>query len=380
MNRHNQANSFWFILFGTFLAMVFTQCKPKTMEYYMLVGTYTRNDSKGIYVMNFNTETGEATEVSTEGDIRNPSYLTISGDYVYAVNETGGGTPGSLSAYHFDRKTGKLEFINNKSVNGNGPCYVETDKSGKFAAVANYSTGNLALLRIGDDGALLDDAQFIQHEGGSADTSRQKGPHVHESVFSPDQKYLLTPDLGKDQVLVYNFDKNAEEPLTLNKTLDSDPGSGPRHIIFHPTLPNLYVIHEMIPYLTVYSYDGDNYTEIQKLQTWPEGFTGTKDGAELKISADGRFLYVSHRGDQNSIDIFSINGSTGQLTLKETESAGGKGPRDIEIDPTGNYLLVANQGTNNIVTFRRDKETGMITKIGEMNVPIPVCIKFTEKE
>src|SRR5690606_5478067 len=128
----------------------------------------------GIYVMNFNTETGEATEVSTEGDIRNPSYLTVSGDYVYAVNETGGGTPGSLSAYHFDRKTGKLEFINNKSVNGNGPCYVETDKSGKFAAVANYSTGNLALLRIGDDGALLDDAQFIQHEGGSADTSRQK--------------------------------------------------------------------------------------------------------------------------------------------------------------------------------------------------------------
>jgi len=369
-----------FLMAVAIFATGLTQCKSKATEYYMLVGTYTHTDSKGIYVMKFNNETGKITPVSTQDDIKNPSYLTISGDFVYAVSETNGDTPGGIYAYHFDRKTGQLHFLNNKLTGGDDPCYVEADSSGKFVAVANYSGGSLTLFRTDDKGALSGNKQFIQHVGGSVNPARQFGPHVHETVFSPDQKYLLTPDLGKDKVMVYQFDRNAAEPLTLYKEITTDSGAGPRHITFHPTLPYAYLIDEMIPFVTAFSYSGGDFTQIQKLPTWPENFTGKKDGAELKVSPDGKFLYISHRGDQNEIGIYSIDQKTGKITLKGTQPDNGKGPRDFEIDPSGKFLLVANQQTNNIVTYKVNKETGLLTEVSNMELPIPVCIKFTSMQ
>lgn len=371
--------NFCYLTVGTLLMLGLAQCKSKTSEYYMLVGTYTHSGSKGIYVMTFDPETGKITPVSTRDSIVNPSYLTVAGNFVYAVSETNHETPGSIDAYQFDRKSGTLKFINSQPTGGDDPCYVEADRTGKFVAVANYSGGSVALFRVNDKGGLEDNKQLIQHTGGSVDTARQRGPHVHESVFSPDQQFLLTPDLGKDMVMVYRFDKNAQQPLTLYKEIPSDPGSGPRHITFHPTLPYAYLIHEMIPYVTVYSYSGGDFTQIQQLPTWPEGFTGGKDGAEIKVSPDGKFLYISHRGDQNVIGIYSIDQQTGKITLKGAQPDNGKGPRDFEIDPTGGYLLVANQQTNNIVTYKINRETGMLTEVSSMEMPIPVCIKFTSK-
>lgn len=366
-------------IFGIILALSLVQCKSKDMKYYMIAGTYTSSGSKGIYVYDFDSETGKMTEVSTQSDITNPSYLTVSGDNIYAVNETGGEQPGSLSAYHFDKENGKLRLLNNLPTGGDAPCFVEADRSGGFVAVANYSGGSVTVFKTNDDGRLFDDKQVVQHEGGSVNPDRQQHPHVHQSIFTPDQDFLLTPDLGKDRVMVYRFDKHENRPLTLYKEIVCKPGSGPRHMAFHPNKNYAYLIHELIPVVTVYRYKGGDFTEIQELPTWKDDFTGKKDGAEVKVSPDGRFLYVSNRGDQNVIGIYAIDAQTGKLVNKAFQSVNGKGPRDFEIDPTGNFLLVANQQTNNIVTFKIDKSTGMLTQTGDMEIPVPVCVKFTTK-
>lgn len=361
------------------LSLVQCQSKQHNSEYYLLAGTYTNTGSKGIYVYTFNTTDGTIKEVSTMDGITNPSYLTVSGNNVYAVSETGGSTPGSLSAYRFDREKGTLTFLNNQPTGGDDPCYVEADKSGKLVAVANYSGGSVTLFKTLDDGRLAETKQVVQHTGGSVNPDRQKGPHAHQSIFSPDQKFLLVPDLGKDRVMIYKVDKDAENPLTPAGEIECEPGSGPRHLAFHPTKSFAYVIHELNPVVTVYQYQGEKFTKVQDLPTWPSDFEGAKDGAEIKVSPDGKFLYISNRADQNTIGIYEINPDTGKLTNKGFQAVNGRGPRDFEIDPSGNYLLVANQQSNNIVTFKIDKKTGLLTEVGNLEVPIPVCLKFTEK-
>lgn len=364
---------------GIILALLFCQCKSKPMNYYMIVGTYTNTGSKGIYVYDFNTQGGKAKLVSTNSETKNPSYLWVSDGNVYAISETNGATPGSVSAYNFDKNDGSLHFINNLPTGGDDPCYVQADASGKFVAVANYSGGSVAVFPTDDKGGLVDKKQLIQHEGESVDSNRQQGPHVHESVFSPDQKFLLTPDLGKDMVMVYAFDKTKEQPLTLQSTIQCEPGSGPRHITFHPTKKYAYLIHELQPFVSVYSFDGGNFREIQKVNVFPDGFAGNKDGAEVLVSPDGKYLYTSQRADQNTIGIFQIDETTGKITLKGFQPVLGKGPRYFTIDPSGKFLLVANQQSNNISIFDIDQQTGLLNASGNIDVPIPVCIQFTEK-
>lgn len=346
-------------------------------EFYMIVGTYTKTDSKGIYVYKFDSQTGKATFVSTMDGIKNPSYVTIHNDHVYAVSETNGDDPGSVSAYRFNRENGKLHFLNNLATGGDDPCYVQVDASGKFVAVANYSGGNVSLFSTKEDGSLDEDKELIQHHGSSINKDRQDAPHVHEAVFSPDQKYLLTPDLGIDRVVIYHFDKNAKKVLLKAGEIVCEPGSGPRHIAFHPGKPFAYLIHELNAKVAVYEYHGDQYQEIQQIKTWPEGFEGDKDGAEVAVSADGKFLYTSQRGDQNTIAVFSIDEKNGKLTHKDFTSVEGKGPRFFMIDPTGKFLLVANQFSDNIVIFKRDAQSGLLTKQDEIKIPIPVSIAMT---
>lgn len=360
------------------LAMAAASCTTEIKNYNMLIGTYTHTDSRGIYIYKFNLESGEATPVSTMGGIENPSFLTVSGNYVYAVSETHGDTPGSISAYKFDQKAGKLTLLNTQPTRGDDPCYVEVDKTGKYVAVANYSSGSLILFQIGDSGELLPEKQFIQQTGSSINKDRQKMAHVHETVFSPDGKYLLTPDLGTDKVVVYRFAPESNKPLTKFSEIEVEPGSGPRHFIFHPTLPYAYLIQELSGKVVAYKYEGGDFTKIQELSALPEDFAGTKDGAEIGISPDGKFLYTSQRDDHNSITIYAIDADSGKLTVKGYQSAHGKGPRFFLIDPSGQFLIVANQLSDNIVFFKRDQQNGLLTRTGkELKIPIPVCVQLT---
>jgi 6-phosphogluconolactonase len=239
------------ILFITITIPSFSQ------DPYLFVGTYTNGKSKGIYVYRFNTTTGTGTEVSTiKSD--NPSYLAIApdGKHIYSANESG--TPDAyVGSYSFDPETGKLFFLNKQSSQGNSTCYISEDKSQKWVVVANYGSGSLAALPVNSDGSLAPASQVIQHSGSGINKNRQAGPHVHSTIFSPDEKYLYAADLGTDKEYIYHFDPNQSAPLTDAKDSFASvtPGSGPRHIAFHPSCPFLYLISDMAGTMDAFLYD-----------------------------------------------------------------------------------------------------------------------------
>jgi 6-phosphogluconolactonase len=362
------------------LVFVFASFYCSAQKFYMLIGTYTQKGSKGIYVYRFNAADGTAEWVSNtdSNTVASPSFLAITPDekHVYAVNESGA-SGGHVSAFSFDKNTGKLRFINQQQT-GDGPCYVAISKNNKWLTTGNYGGGNITVLPINSDGSLKPAAQTVQHTGKGVNKERQEKPHVHETVFSPDNNYLFVPDLGLDKVMVYRFDGAAEKPLSpaTPPYVSVPAGSGPRHITFSPNKKFAYVIEEMGGSVGAYRYNNGKLTLIQQLDTHPAGYKGDIGSAEVEVSADGKFLYASNRGDENNIAIFAINPANGKLQLKGYQSTLGKAPRHFIIDPTGNYLLVANQNTDNIVIFKRNKQTGMLQETGkEIRVSMPVCLQ-----
>jgi 6-phosphogluconolactonase len=344
-----------------------------------IVGTYTSSGKdEGIYVYDFNNETGSCSLKSAVSGEENPSFLTISSDgkYVYAVNEI---KKGSISSFAFDRNKGTLRFLNRVTSGGDSPCFVEFDDEDRFVFAGNYGSGTLAAIPENPDGTLDTTIQVIKHQGSSIDKSRQKGPHVHSTFLAPDKQFLLVPDLGTDKVNIYSIKKGAKtDPLVpADPPLVSvKPGSGPRHLAFSPNGRFAYLVHEMEGMISCYKYSSGTLTEIQSITMTAPGFTGKSGAADIHISPDGRFLYGSNRGDANDLAIYSIK-KNGMLDHIGNQSVYGKSPRNFAIDPTGNYLLVANQDSNEIIIFRRDQKTGALTRLDEkINVRKPVCIKF----
>jgi 6-phosphogluconolactonase len=352
-----------------------------SQQYYLFIGTYTKTGSKGIYVYKFDAATGKAEWVSNTDSIVNPSFLTVAADgkHVYAVTETATPNAGSVSSFSFDKSSGKLSFINKQESGGDNPCYISITNDQKWVTVGNYSGGSLSAFKVNTDGSIAPFSQNIQHEGKGPDTSRQEKAHVHCTIFTPDEKYLLTPDLGLDKVFIYRFDPNADKPLTPapQPFAQSQPGHGPRHIAFSPNKKFAYLIEEMSGNVVTYSYNNGKMIRVQEVAAHPAGYKGYISSADIHASPDGKFLYVSNRGDENNLAVFAINATTGKLTAKSYQAAGGKTPRNFMIDPTGNYVLVANQSSDNIVIMKRNKQTGALTPTGdEIKVAIPVCLKM----
>jgi 6-phosphogluconolactonase len=357
--------------------LIHGQSNNKTYD--LLIGTYTASaESDGIYVYDFNSQTGAVNMKSKISGVDNPSYLTISRDrkFVYSVNES---RNGGISAFTFDPVTGKLVFLNKISSGGTSPCYVTTDDKNKYVFAGNYGSGSFIAVPLKEDGSLGTDPQVIQQEGGSIDKGRQSGPHLHCTVLSPDNKYLLTSNLGTDKVSIYKFDASKiSQPLTPAEPayVAVKPGSGPRHITFHPNSKFVYLIHEMGGMITVFDYKDGKLTEKQTITMLAPDFKGRVGAADIHVSPDGKFLYGSNRGDANDIVYYSI-GKDGKLTYAGRQPSMGKGPRNFVIDPTGNFLLVANQDSNVIIIFKLDKKTGSLTPTGEkIEVNKPVCLKF----
>ncbi len=348
-------------------------------EFNLLIGTYTKpGKSDGIYVYKFNSVTGEFSNRSQASGIKNPSFLTVSKDrkHVYSVSEVGDGE-GGVSAFSFDPATGKLEFLNSASSGGDGPCYVSVDDKNKFVFVGNYSGGSLSAIPVNADGSLGSDIQSIQHKGSSILKNQDK-PHVHATVLSPDNNYLYVPDLGTDKVNIYNVDITKSAPLTLaNPAFASvDAGNGPRHFTFHPNGKFAYLIQEMTGNVEVFGYKKGKLYPKQSVALPPQGYKGPIDAADIHISPDGQFLYGSLRGDIDEVVIYKID-RKGKLTFVGRQSTLGKNPRNFAIDPTGNFLLVGNGGSDEIVIFKRNKETGLLTPTGKtIKVGAPVCLKF----
>jgi 6-phosphogluconolactonase len=353
-------------------------------DYFVYIGTYTREDSKGIYAYRFHPADGKLTPIGLAAETTNPSFLAIhpSGRFVYSVSEvdsSGGENAGAVSAFRIDPQSGKLTLLNTVSSKGAGPCHVLVDKTGKNLLVANYSSGSVASLPLKSDGSLSEASAFIQHKGSSVDPQRQQGPHAHSVNLSADNRFMIATDLGLDQALVYRFDA-AKGLLTPNDPpfAKLNPGAGPRHFAFHPKGNYAYVINEIQSSVTAFHYDRARgaFHELQTVSTLPKDFSGRNSTAEVEVDRNGKFLYGSNRG-QDTIAVFAIDSRKGTLTPVENTPTQGKTPRNFAIDPTGRYLFAANQGSGSVVLFRIDQKTGHLTPAGQkLDVPLPVCVTF----
>jgi 6-phosphogluconolactonase len=349
---------------------------------WVYVGSYTQKEphvqgkAKGIYIYEMNTATGALAHVATSPETVNPSYVAIhpDGKWLYAVNETG---DGKISAFKIDRDNKKMEFLNAVSSNGNSPCYISIDNSGKFVMTANYGSGTVALYPLNDDGTLKEATSVIKHTGKGPDP-RQSSPHAHMIRPGNNPELIYAVDLGADRVFTYQLDKQKASLQKINEYA-AVPGAGPRHIDFHPGKKWAYVVNELNGTVEACTVDPTTgaLKRFQEITTLPQGETRKAGCADIHVSKDGKFLYASNRGEINNIAIYAIDAATGNLSPVGHQSVKGKGPRSFVIDPSGTFLLVANQDSNNIVTFRIDRASGKLTDTGiETNVPTPVCVRF----
>ena len=344
----------------------------------LLIGTYTNSGkSEGIYTYNFNTENAESSLKSTTKNVDNPSFLAISPDRrsVYSVNESG--DKSAVSAFTYNATTAELLLQNKKSSEGADPCYITADN--KNVIVGNYSGGSITVFGRNPDGSLTDAKQVIHHTGHSIDSTRQQSAHVHMVQFTPDKNFLICNDLGEDLVYIYNYYPLASsQVLTLKTVHKTEAGTGPRHLTFSPNGKFAYLTHEFNGSITAFSYANGNLNRIQEIGTTEEGFTGKVDAADIHVSPDGKFLYQSNRGDLNTLSVFSIF-PTGKLAFVSRVSTLGEGPRNFAIDPSGKYLLVANQKSNTVVIFNRDETTGALSDSGKrIAVNAPVNLLFDD--
>lgn len=347
----------------------------------LLIGTYTNTGkSKGMYVYDFDATTGSAS-LKNMVELVNPSFLTISADrnYVYAVTQTAE-REGAANAYAFDEATGELTFLNQQLAQANGPCHITIDSKGQYVIVSNYSDGKVSVFPVEKDGSLGTLVQLIEHEGSGPNPDRQQGPHVHSAFFSPDEKQLYVQDLGTDKVNIYDFQpENKQAPLVAaaQPFVKSAPGGGPRHAAVSRDGNYLYLIEEMIANVMVYAKTDGLLEPIQEISINEDGYEGSNGAADIELSPDGKFLYASNRGDANTLAIYAVNASDGKLTKVGNQSVLGQRPRNFTISPDGGYLLVANQGTDDVVIFSRDSNTGLLTDTGSrINVGAPVCLVF----
>lgn len=369
------------VIAGIVLLGVVTSVSAETIRVY--VGTYTGPKSKGIYLIDLDSQTGKLSNLRLAAEVARPSFVAIhpTKKFLYAVSEVteGAKKTGAVTAFAINAD-GTLTKLNHQSSEGAGPCHLTVDKTGQAVLVANYGGGSVASLPIKDDGSLAPAASAIQHVGSSKNPNRQKEPHAHSINLDPANKFAFAADLGTDKVFIYKFDaKTAKLVSNDPQAGDVEPGSGPRHFAFHPNGKTAYVINELANTITVFSYDADKgeLKPVKTVSTLPADFSGTSYTAEVVVHPTGKLLFGSNRG-HNSIASFLI-AQDGTLTATHHQTANIKTPRNFAVDPTGKFLLVGNQDSDSIAVFRIDANDGKLTPVGKpFAVPVPICIRFIE--
>jgi 6-phosphogluconolactonase len=348
------------------------------------VGTYTQKTaSEGVYLVRLNPRSGKLHKVGAVNVGPNPSFLALhpSGRVLYAVNEVerfNGVAGGGVAAFAIATGTGALTRRNAEPSGGAGTCYVSVDHSGRVVLLANYDAGSVTVLPVDADGSLAPSTQIVKHKGTGPNKERQEAPHAHSIIPDPSNRFALAADLGADRVFLYRLDLATK---TLHRVEGGEavmpPGSGPRHMVFHPTLPLVYVVTEMGARVSTLRFDRAHakLSLIESHSTLPAGWKGDNESADIHISPSGRSLYVSNRGP-NTIAVFSV-AKSGALSFEQSVSSGGDWPRNFSLDPSGRWLLVANERSNSIVVFARNERTGHLTATSErLTIPSPVCVRF----
>lgn len=339
----------------------------------LLTGSYSGADEKGIKVWTFQPETGELTEKGGIEGVDRPSFLAVhpNGLSVAATSETGNG---ELAVYRYHSEDGTLTEINRQPSNGDHPAHVSIDESGKWLLSVNYSGGNVNVYPLSEDGkiGLLTDS--VKHEGSGPDRDRQDAAHPHSVSQIPGASLFLVPDLGTDTLYLYHLNADIGK-LSLQQAIPCPPGSGPRHVAFHPRGEVLYVLGELDSSVTVYKLnEGFSLQALQTVSLVPDGWTGENTSAEVAASADGHFLYASNRG-HDSIAAFSI-GQDGLLDSIGFAASGGAGPRHFALVPGGGWLIAANERSDSLAVLKIGAD-GMPELYGNpVATKAPVCVKL----
>lgn len=350
----------------------------------LYVGTFSVRGSQGIYAYSFDRVKRTLKLLQTVPSLESPSYLTVhpSGKFLYSVNRgraDASDNGGSVTAYGIDLKSGRLNGLNTRPSYGDAPCHISIDKTGQFAFISNYREGNLVILPLFDDGIIGSPSDAKKYTGNGIDPVRQESPHIHSAVVSQDNRFLYVSDLGTDKIYIYEFNASNGTLVSAKPSeISVIPGSGPRHLTFHPNGKFAYVAEELTSSVCVLAVDkatGGLSILEDGVKSLPENFKGSNTSAEIYTDPRGRFLYMSNRGI-NTLSIFSIL-PTGKINLVGQQDTGGKTPRNFLIDPKGEFIFVANQDTDTIVIYRINAKTGKLVATGKpVKVPSPVCLKL----
>ena len=353
------------------------------------VGSYTSvvdggsANGEGIYLLKMDPRTGELSGARLAAKTRNPSWICIhpSRKYLYAINEITdfNGSSGSVSAFSIDRESGELTLLNAVSSEGAGPAHMSLDASGKFAFVANYLGGSIAVLPIlagGMLGSAVDthrdlDSIGSKHAtdapGGSFAISGHDSPHAHMIAPDPQNKFVLATDLGQDRIYVYRFDSATGRltPLEDAPFVPLPAGDGPRHFVFHPNGHWLYSLQEESSTITFFVYDParGTMTAQKTISALAAGFAGTSFASEIQVSPDGKFIYSANRL-HDSISICSI-AADGSLKRMDEVWTRGDYPRHFQFGPGGGFLYVCNQRNDCITSFKVQRDTGRLVFTGQ---------------
>ncbi|PKF23827.1 3-carboxymuconate cyclase [Pseudomonas hunanensis] len=352
----------------------------------LLVGSYTDGASQGIYRYHFDDKAGQIgpTPLQVVQSV-SPSWLVLSADQrqLFAVNETPQGHASSFSI----SSNGEIKPLNQVVTQGDEPTHASLSRDQRYLFVANYAVnpdpgGSLVVIPVAKDGTLKPVVQQARHKASGVNPERQAGAHVHSLVLSPDGQHLYASDLGADKVFIYRYDgASADHPLTaaIPASVALPPGSGPRHLLFDAKGRHAYLTLEMNAEVVMFDVQDGNLVERQRLPLTERQEAAAKAAGGLHLSADGRFLYVSNRGTANEIVAFSVGKQDGQLTFLQRRPAEGDHPREFALDPSDNFLLVANQKSNQIVVIRRDPRSGkLLETVQTLKQDAPSDLKFIE--
>ncbi len=346
-------------------------------ELIFYIGTYNSEKENAIHWGAMDRNTGELRLLGGTAGIENPTYLDFdeSISVLYAASEIG---ESKVAAYSANLVTGELTILNVQPTGSSGACHVSRTSDGRYLLTTGYSDGHISVLALEKDGKVGEIVSKIKHSGRGLRDDRQSEAHPHSVFEDPQHKYIVVSDLGMDDVNLYRLD---EGKLVTHREISLPPGSGPRHVAFHPSGKWVYGTNELNSTVTAYAYDATfgDLKILQHASTLPEDVVmDNNTSSHLLVSPCGRWLYASNRG-HDSIVQYVIDQDTGMLRAVYWVSSGGKTPRHFNILP-GGFLLAANQDSSLIASYRIDPDNGNLVSTGyTLEVTRPVCICPVEK-
>jgi 6-phosphogluconolactonase len=347
----------------------------------VLFGTHVAGPGKGFSASHFDAKTGVLSQPEFVAEAAGPAYFVLAAGQtrLYTCNSNG-----FVSAYSVMNEGRSLTLLNKVPSEGGDPSYISLDKTGKYIFVANYQGGSIVVWALKPDGSIGEQTAFVQHTGNGVDAKRQTHAYAHSIIVDPTNRFVLTADLGLDKLFVYKFDVKTGALTPNDRAFVSvPPGLGARHVVFHPNGRWVYLDNEMGSKVVFFHWDSTkgSLNQVEVVSMLPGEFAGTSAAADMKVSPDGRFLYGTNRyegkGQNGDIVVFAIEKKIGLLKAIQHISSGGETPRNCEFDPSGQWMVVTNHGSNNAVVFKIDQKMGTLTQQGApVSVPYPFSPRF----